>query len=222
MPTEELEHELRRTFARAAAGYQNHELARQRLLRHDYRPAMGHRRIAAGAGVVAAASAVALGLGLSGALSSAPASTTTIKTAAFTLTRNADGTDTLTIDAPVLFEPETLQADLAQYGIPAKVTTGSFCSTDPAPGGFSQAVSFNPPFRGDGGQQGPPGDPTVTIDPAAIPAGAELSVGTFSVPDGEQTAMALIDTNSYTCTTAVLTTLPQGGALLHWGAAPGH
>ena len=79
-----------------------------------------------------------LGLGLSGALNSAPArGTGTIRTAAFALTRNANGTDTLTINPQVLFDPITLQNDLAQYGIPAKVTTGSFCSTDPAPEGFS-------------------------------------------------------------------------------------
>ena len=212
MPTEELEHELRRAFARAAAGYQHPELARQRLLQRNYRPGSGHRRIATGITAVAAAGAVVLDLGLSGALGSAPATRTgTIRTAAFTLTRNANGTDTLTINPQDLFDPSTLQNDLAQYGIPAKVATGRFCSTDPAPDGFSQVVSFPRPFQG--GSQQVQNSP-VTIDPAAIPAGTELSVGTFQVSNGLQTALALIDTNSYTCTTTVPTTSPPGGALL--------
>ncbi len=73
MPTEELEHELRRAFAKAAAGYQHPELARERLLRRNYRPGSGHRRLATGITAVAAAGAVVLGLGLSAALGSAQA-----------------------------------------------------------------------------------------------------------------------------------------------------
>jgi hypothetical protein len=43
--------------------------------------------------------------------------------------------------------------------------------------------------------------PTITIDPAVMPAGAELSVGYFRLPSGEQQAdVVLIDTSSYTCT----------------------
>jgi hypothetical protein len=44
MPTDELEHELRRAFASAAAGYQHPDQARQRLLQHNYRPSRGHRQ----------------------------------------------------------------------------------------------------------------------------------------------------------------------------------
>ncbi len=134
MPTDELEHELRRAFASAAAGYQNPEQARQRLLQRNYRPGSGHRQLAAGITAAAAAGSVVLGLGLSGALGSSPAhGTGTIRTAAFTITRNANGTATLTINPKVLFDPSALQSDLAQYGISAKVTTASFCSSDPAP-----------------------------------------------------------------------------------------
>ena len=180
--------------------------------------ASGHRRLAAGVTAVAAAGSVMLGLGLSGALGSAPArGTGTMRTAAFTLTRNANGTDTLTINPQVLFDPITLQNDLAQYGIPAKVTTGSFCSTDPTPEGFPQVVTFSPPFHGDSGQQHVQ-NPTVTIDQSAMPAAAELSVGTFQLAHGQDTALALIDTNSYTCTSTAPTTPPSGGALLHYGS----
>jgi hypothetical protein len=44
--------------------------------------------------------------------------------------------------------------------------------------------------------------PTVTIHPAAMPEGAELSFGNFQLVDGQETAFALIDTNSYTCASA--------------------
>jgi hypothetical protein len=180
--------------------------------------ASGHRRLAAGVTAVAAAGSVVLGLGLSGALSSAPArGTGTIRTAAFILTRNANGTDTLTINPKVLFDPITLQNDLAHYGIPAKVTTGSFCSTDPTPEGFPQVVTFSPPFHGDSGQQHVQ-NPTVTVDPSAMPAAAELIVGTIQLAHGQDTALALIDTNSYTCTSTAPTTPPPGGALLHYGS----
>ena len=90
--------------------------------------------------VAGAAAGTALALGLTGVLG--PARTPgTIRTAAFTLVSNANGTATLTINPKELLDPAALQSDLAQYGIPAKVTSGSLCSSDPAPAGFSQVVS---------------------------------------------------------------------------------
>ena len=166
------------------------------------------------AGVVGAG--VALGLGLTG---SAPGhGTGTIRTAAFTLVSNADGTATLTINPNVLLEPGTLQRDLAHDGIPALVTVGSFCSSDPAPAGFSQVVSVPKIQHGrlvlvpdiQHGQLPPSGpkprrprpvqDQTMTINPAAMPAGTELSFGNFQVRNGAQTDFTLIDTSSYACT----------------------
>jgi hypothetical protein len=221
MPTDELEHELRRAFASAAAGYQHPEQAQQRLLQRNYRPSRGHRRLTAGIAAAAAAGSVVIGLGLSGALGSSPArGPGTIRTAAFTITHNANGTATLTIIPQVLFDPSTLQSDLAQYGIPAKVTTGSFCASDPAPGGFSHVVTFSPALQGDSGQQ-QIDNPTITINPATMPAGTELSVGAFQVANGDDTALALINTNSYTCTSTAPTTPPSGGGLLHWNGSAG-
>jgi hypothetical protein len=49
----------------------------------------------------------------------------------------------------------------------------------------------------------PSGHPIVKvrIDPAAMPAGAALSVGDFQLSSGQQQAsLVLIDTSSYTCT----------------------
>lgn len=218
MPTDELERELRHAFARRAAGYQQPGLARQRLLQRNYHPRGGHRRLAACLTAVAAAGAVT-GLGFSGALGSAQSrETSTIRTAAFTLTRNANGTDTLTINPQVLLEPATLQDDLAQDGIPAMVTSGSFCWTDPAPAGFSQVVTSSPSSPGDSPVQ----NPTITINPTAMPAGTELSFGNFQLSTGQETAFALIDTNSYTCTSTAPTTPQPGGAdILNYQVSPG-
>jgi hypothetical protein len=174
----------------------------------------------AGLSVVGAAAGTALVLGLTGVLGPAPArSMSTIRTAAFTIIRNTNGTATLTINPEVLFEPVTLQNDLVQYGIPAMVTVGTFCSSDPEPAGFSQVVSF-PPFQDDGGQRQAE-DRTITINPALMPAGTELSFGNFQLANGRQTTITLIDTSSYTCSSTVPTTLPSDGALLHWPGQAG-
>jgi hypothetical protein len=160
------------------------------------------RRLSAVAGLsAAAAGGTALALGLTGVLS--PAHTPgTIRTASFTLASNSNGTATLTINPKELLDPAALQSDLAQYGIPAKVTSGSFCSSDPHPAGFSQVVSVNWPSNASP-QSGV--QPTITIDPSAMPAGAELGVGYFQLSSGEaageqQADVVLIDTSSYTCT----------------------
>ena len=157
----------------------------------------------AGVSVAGAAAGTALALGLTGVLG--PARTPgTIRTAAFTLVSNANGTATLTINPKELLDPAALQSDLAQYGIPAKVTSGSFCSSDPPPAGFSQVVSFQPAGPGTVTPQSGV-RPTVTIDPSAMPAGAELSFGYFQLSSGtysgeQQAEFVLINTNSYTCT----------------------
>ena len=177
-----------------------------------------HRRSAvAGLSLAGAAAGAAVVLGFTGAFSSAqPGGTGTIRTAAFTIVGHADGTATLTIDPKVLFEPSTLQSDLAEYGIQAIVNTGSFCSSDPTPAGFSQVVVF-PPFNDDHGKQRSQ-DRTITINPAAMPAGTELSFGTFQFAKTVETAIALITTNSNSCTSTAPTTLPTGGALLYYPA----
>jgi hypothetical protein len=161
------------------------------------------RRLSAVAGlsVAGAAAGTTLALGLTGVLG--PARTPgTIQTASFTLVSNSNGTATLTINPKELLDPAALQSDLAQDGIPAKVTSGSFCSSDPHPAGFSQVVSVNWPSNASP-QSGV--QPTITIDPSAMPAGAELSVGYFQLSSGpaageQQADVVLIDSNSNTCT----------------------
>jgi hypothetical protein len=192
MPTEELENALRSALARAAADIPDPEQARQRLLARDYRPGRGPRKLGAGITAATAAGAVVLGLGLSGVVSPAQArGTATIRTTAFTLVKHADGTVTVASNLNVFAEPGILQRALRRDGIPALVTTGSFCSSDPSPAGINQVMA------------GPKHSDSVTINPAAMPPGTELSFGYFRVANGGETAMALIDTNSYTCTSAV-------------------
>ena len=88
--------------------------------------------------VAGAAAVTAVVLGLTGVIG--PAQTPrTIRTAAFTLVSNSNGTTTLTISPKELLDPAALQADLAQYGIPAKVTTGSMCTSNPGPAGFRRS-----------------------------------------------------------------------------------
>lgn len=181
----------------------------------------------AGLSVAGAAAGTALALGLTGVLG--PAGTPgTIRTASFTLASNSNGTATLTINPKELLDPTALQSDLAQYGIPAKVTSGSFCSSDPHPAGFSQVVSMQPAGPGTSTPQSGV-QPTITIDPSAMPAGAELSVGYFQLGSGEQRAdVVLIDSNSYACTsTPPDPNGPPGGygqadslGLLYGGAGP--
>jgi hypothetical protein len=212
MPTEELENALRSALARAAADIQHPEQARQRLLQQNYRPGRGRRPLAAAITAATAAAAIMLGLALTGVFGAAPARDTgTIRTTAFTLVKHANGKVTLTINLFAVLQPSTLQSDLQQDGIPAIVTTGSFCSSAPAPVGFTQVVTT----------AGPKGSRTMTINPAAMPAGTELSFGYFHTPPtvgtpaGAAAALALIDTNSYNCasTTVTATGPPPSGAV---------
>ena len=194
------------------------------------------RRLAglAGLGVTSAAAGTALALGLTGVLSATPAGsaaatgtsapargTGTVRTVAFTLTRNANGTDTLTLTHSQLFDPASLQQALAQHGIPALVKTGAYCwSTPAAPDPASLGVlSIRPPVKPPQVAVPAPGhlkpgavkpsdlnpsdrnriiDHTVTvINPAAMPSGTELFFGYFN--SDHALFFDLIYARSYTC-----------------------
>ena len=93
------------------------------------------RRTVAGLGLAGAAGVAVLALGVGGVFgghTAAPAGTT-IRTAAFTLARNANGTATLTLTKAQVFNPTALQQALQRDGIPALVEMGSYCSSSPAP-----------------------------------------------------------------------------------------
>ncbi len=175
----------------------------------------------AGLGVTAAAGVTALALGLTGALAAVPArtkgvaapalSTGTIRTPAFILTSDANGTDTLTLTMSQILNAAALQQALTQHGIPALVTTGTYCESSPAaPNPISiGVVSIQPPagaphIPAPAPSGSPPGElnqiaaRTVTvINPAAIPPGTELFFG-YSSKD-HAVFMDLIDTGSHSC-----------------------
>jgi hypothetical protein len=159
---------------------------------------------AAGLLVAAAAAGAALALGVVGVIgrgdvrnpTRAP-TPGTIRTPSYTLVSDSSGKVTLTIDPRKLFDAAALQSDLARYGIPAKVTEGRFCSSQPAPAGLHKVVSTT---RGGGGVP-----PTVSFDPSAIPAGTELSFGHFQLTGFQFADVALMDTGSHTCSSTVPT-----------------
>lgn len=213
MSTDQLEDELRGAFARTAAQITVPEQAHHRLLQRDYHPRSRRNRRLAGLSVagVAASAVVALGLtGILGSGSGAPArGPGVIRTAAFTLTENANGTATLTLTQDQVFNPTTLQQALQQDGIPAVVKTGSYCESNPSPpgGAWNATLSVQLP---DGTPVTPnqeiPSDAVTVINPAAMPAGSELYFGYFE--HDHLLAGGLIYTSSYTCSTG----LPSGHA----------
>jgi hypothetical protein len=54
----------------------------------------------------------------------------------------------------------------------------------------------------------------IVINPAAMPAGTELSFGYFRRADGVQTSLALINMRSYTCTTDPPPCPPPDGVMI--------
>jgi hypothetical protein len=114
----------------------------------------------------------------------------TIQTAAFTLTSNDNGTDTLVLTMKQVFDPAVFQQALAQHGIPAVVKTGEYCTSSPAPanpaaiGVLSIRLPAGLPHKGKAmvATSAQPdnqliADTETVIDPAKIPAGTELFFG---------------------------------------------
>lgn len=168
-------------------------------------------------GAAGVAAGAALALSLTGAPGSSPApapggGTGTIRTAAFTLTRNANGTDTLRLNMREMFNPAELQRALQRDGIPALVKTDVACTSDPAypqphdigvlnierPDG--QPVGLSTP-----GHPVPiPPDAVEVINPARMPAGSELYFDYIT----HGLTSSLINARSYTCHAAPATAYP--------------
>ena len=157
------------------------------------------RRLAQLSAAVAASGALALSLAIVGSNSPAPAPGT-IRTAAFTLARNANGTASLTLNQDQVFNPAALQQALARDGIPALVQTGTYCTSTPAPpssGVVSIQLPDGSPVPQTGNQSPVPPDAVTVINPAAMPGGTELSF-TYSNHDRDLTGR-LIYTAAHTC-----------------------
>jgi hypothetical protein len=132
---------------------------------------------AAAAGTVGAAAAVTLALGGAAppAASRAPAASgSPVRLAAYSVTSGPGDSTTLILHKGAQYpalDPSVLRQALAQHGIPALVTVGTFCR--PANGveaGFDQFV--HPATLPDGSAE-------MVIDGSAMPAGTTLSIGYF-------------------------------------------
>ena len=136
---------------------------------------------------VAAAGVLALGLtGVFSPGSHAPSRAAgTIRTAAFTLVSNANGTDTLTLNQGQLLNPRALQQALTKDGIPAVIQTGILCSSSPAPPNNGVVLAEKP---------GQP-DTKWLINPAVMPTGTELSFTYIN----HALFIGLIYDNAHTC-----------------------
>jgi hypothetical protein len=171
------------------------------------------RRLVQLSAAVAASGALAMGLAtVIGSGSPAPAPGTTIRTAAFTLARNANGTASLTLNQGQVFDPATLQQALARDGIPALVQTGTYCTSTPAPpssGVVSIQLPDGSPVPVTGRRSPVPPDAVTVINPAAMPAGTELSF-TYLNHDRVLTG-SLIYTAAHTCSPTPPAGLPPAG-----------
>lgn len=134
----------------------------------------------------------------------------TARTDAFTLSSNANGTDTLTLGHSQMLDPATLQQALTKHGIPALVKSDTYCSSSPAAPDPRRigVISHQPSIKSSQahGLRPVTGRPNVgqlidhsstVINPAAIPSGTELFFG-YSSSD-HIIFIDLIYTRSYTC-----------------------
>jgi hypothetical protein len=161
-----------------------------------------HRRTS-GVAVTAAAAAIAVAFAIglpgvgrtqhtySGGVATGPVRLGTgpvhVELTAYSVNTNTDGTVTVTVTPGQRMDPNAFRQILAQAGVPAEVTVGSFCRTPDQPPGLRQV------FQPAGAPDASPGRPTqrsqtTVITPSALPAGAEVSVGYFS----DRVAMTLV------------------------------
>ena len=116
-----------------------------------------------------AAGVTAVAITLSGAHQPPPV---TAQLAAFSVSAGPNGTSALTLRKGQQYrlDPVALRQALAEHHIPALVTLGKSCDTAPEPDGLDQVVVS---------QRQSDGSVTLTINPAAMPAGSELSIGYY-------------------------------------------
>jgi hypothetical protein len=141
-----------------------------------------HRLSALAAAGVTASAAVGLGLWGVGGSGHPSGGGGSVQLAAFSVTSGPNGSSTLTLrkGAQYRLDPDALRDALAQHGIPAVVTLGKVCDTNPEPTGLDQVVSS---------RRLADGSVVTTFTPSAMPAGSKLSIGYFPT----HTTIALID-----------------------------
>jgi hypothetical protein len=96
--------------------------------------------------------------------------------ASFSVDKAANGSVTVTMFSNHAPRAAALRNALAKAGVPALVTVGTVCYVPGPVSGLGQAITRPPhvPF----------GTAVITVTPAAIPSGSELSIGYFSLPGG--------------------------------------
>jgi hypothetical protein len=127
--------------------------------------------VAAGAAAVAVAIGAAVASnGTSGAPGRVEAGPVHVHLADFSVDTNPGGTVTVTLSQAQILDPDALRQALAQAGVPAKITIGSFCY-NPVPDrdALFQAVAMRQP--------GPDEAADVVITPSKLPAGSTLAIG---------------------------------------------
>jgi hypothetical protein len=141
-----------------------------------------HRLSALAAAGVTASVAVGLGLWGVGGSGNPSGGGGSVQLAAFSVTSGPNGSSTLTLrkGAQYRLDPDALRDALAQHGIPAVVTVGEVCDTDPEPTGLDQVISS---------RRLADGSVFTTFTPSAMPAGSKLSIGYFPT----HTIFALIE-----------------------------
>jgi hypothetical protein len=158
----------------------------------SHRPSRAARlRKPAAALLAAAAVAIGAAVGISHGLGNGPAGNSSgsergtgrtgsepvhIRLASFSVDKAANGSVTVTMFSNHAPQAAALGNALARAGVPALVTVGTVCYVPGPVSGLGQAITRPPhvPF----------GTAVITVTPAAIPPGSELSIGYFSLPGG--------------------------------------
>jgi hypothetical protein len=106
----------------------------------------------------------------------------TAQLTAFTVSTTPQGLTAVTLRKGQQYrlDPDALRQVLAEHGIAALVTVGKTCDTNPEPNRLDQVLSA---------RRNADGAVYLTINPAAVPSGAELSIGYY--PNG--TSFSLIE-----------------------------
>jgi hypothetical protein len=131
------------------------------------------RRVAA----TGSAATVALAAVVIGALHAQPRSglpsPAKARLAAFTVSTTSSGSTALTLRKGEQYrlDPDALRQALAAHGVPALVTVGRTCDTNPEPTGLDRVVAAS---------RNADGAVNLTINPEAMPSGAELSIGYYA------------------------------------------
>ena len=143
---------------------------------NEPRRSRSNRRALIGVAAASAAAVVAIGaaaaIGTSGAPGRVEASPVHVHLADFTVDTNPGGTVTVTLSDVQILDPNALRQALAQAGVPAMVTPGSFCYNPVSDRtALLQAITFNQPGPGEASD--------VVITPSKLPAGSTLAIGYF-------------------------------------------